>query len=190
MYLLSPIHLRFVLRQVSRSNITGASAKHIMRRLFLTLWWEYRSPSPRSGHLLVGYDIVLLSYQGLAPVLSFQVPYSLQAPSQAPADLGNEMAGIQNTDQTDLAINTSSRAETRSRSNSTETLPTGNPPIDKTIQSVSDEIATHDFYFIPIPMYLRYDPNAPPHFSLLLNIVFGLASTFGELVTSHFLVHH
>lgn len=27
-------------------------------------------------------------------------------------------------------------------------------------------------------MQLRYDPEKPPHFSLLLNIVFGLASTF------------
>ena len=99
------------------------------------------------------------------------------------------MTGVQKVDRTDLAVDPSSRAETRSRTNSAETLPTVNPLIDKTIQSVSDEIATHDFYFIPIPVYLRYDPNAPPHFSLLLNIVFGLASTFGELGSFHFLVH-
>ncbi|KAI0033888.1 major facilitator superfamily domain-containing protein, partial [Vararia minispora EC-137] len=35
-----------------------------------------------------------------------------------------------------------------------------------------------DFGFLPIPRNLRYDPARPAHFGLLLNVVFGLASTF------------
>ncbi|KAF9047828.1 major facilitator superfamily domain-containing protein [Panaeolus papilionaceus] len=41
-----------------------------------------------------------------------------------------------------------------------------------------EEILTKDFGIIPIPRRLRYDPNKPPHFGLLLNIAFGFASTF------------
>ena len=44
----------------------------------------------------------------------------------------------------------------------------------------SEEIATHDFLYVPIPVRLRHDPAKPPHFSLFLNAVFGLASTFRE----------
>lgn len=39
---------------------------------------------------------------------------------------------------------------------------------------------TTDFGFIPMPRRLRYDPHNPFHFNLLLNIAFGLASTFSE----------
>ncbi|KAI0051500.1 MFS general substrate transporter [Auriscalpium vulgare] len=35
-----------------------------------------------------------------------------------------------------------------------------------------------DFGFLPIPNRLRYDPEHPAHFGLLLNVVFGIASTF------------
>ncbi|KAJ7776834.1 major facilitator superfamily domain-containing protein [Mycena maculata] len=37
---------------------------------------------------------------------------------------------------------------------------------------------THDFGFLPIPRRLRYDPEKPFHFGLLLNVLFGFASTF------------
>ena len=39
-----------------------------------------------------------------------------------------------------------------------------------------------DFAFIPVPRHLRYDPTKPFHFGLLLNIGFGFASTFSELL--------
>lgn len=35
-----------------------------------------------------------------------------------------------------------------------------------------------DFWFVPIPPRLRYDSEKPVHFGLLLNAVFGFASTF------------
>ncbi|KAJ7268030.1 major facilitator superfamily domain-containing protein [Mycena rebaudengoi] len=36
----------------------------------------------------------------------------------------------------------------------------------------------YDFGFLPIPPRLRYDPKKPFHFGLVLNILFGFASTF------------
>ncbi|PBK95799.1 MFS general substrate transporter [Armillaria gallica] len=44
----------------------------------------------------------------------------------------------------------------------------------------TDEVPrfTKDFGFLPIPRRLRYDPEKPFHFGLLLNISFGFASTF------------
>lgn len=54
---------------------------------------------------------------------------------------------------------------------------------DLQLQSVKsgDSIAyTTDFGFIPIPERLRYNPAKPPHFGLLMNIAFGLGSTFSE----------
>lgn len=35
-----------------------------------------------------------------------------------------------------------------------------------------------DFFVVPIPPRLRYDSEKPAHFGLLLNAVFGFASTF------------
>ncbi|PSR79182.1 hypothetical protein PHLCEN_2v7153 [Hermanssonia centrifuga] len=43
-----------------------------------------------------------------------------------------------------------------------------------------DTAITKDLYFLPIPNRLRYNPNSPPKFGLFLNVLFGLASTFGE----------
>lgn len=42
---------------------------------------------------------------------------------------------------------------------------------------------TNDFGFLPIPPRLRFDPDKPFEFGLLLNIVFAFAATFsvGEL---------
>ncbi|CAA7266066.1 unnamed protein product [Cyclocybe aegerita] len=43
---------------------------------------------------------------------------------------------------------------------------------------VKEHEFTTDFGFIPIPRHLRYDPEKPPHFGILLNVTFGFASTF------------
>lgn len=40
-------------------------------------------------------------------------------------------------------------------------------------------VPSTDFGIIPIPKRLRYDPDKPFHFGLLLNVSFGFASTFG-----------
>ncbi|CAE6414672.1 unnamed protein product [Rhizoctonia solani] len=42
---------------------------------------------------------------------------------------------------------------------------------------IKDNIRRFDFGIIPIPRYLRHDPAKPFHFTLALNIFFGLAST-------------
>ncbi|KAF8194412.1 major facilitator superfamily domain-containing protein [Mycena galopus ATCC 62051] len=39
-------------------------------------------------------------------------------------------------------------------------------------------LMTHDFGFLPIPRRLRYDPQKPFHFGIVLNALFGFASTF------------
>lgn len=48
------------------------------------------------------------------------------------------------------------------------------------VQPVFHETFSKDFGFLPIPKHLRYDPEHPAHFGLLLNATFGIASTFGE----------
>jgi hypothetical protein len=40
-----------------------------------------------------------------------------------------------------------------------------------------EDIRKFDFGFLPIPNYLRHDSTNPFHFTLALNIFFGLAST-------------
>lgn len=35
-----------------------------------------------------------------------------------------------------------------------------------------------DFGFLPIPKRVRYDPERPAHFGLMMNVIFGVASTF------------
>ncbi|OSX57123.1 hypothetical protein POSPLADRAFT_1067899 [Postia placenta MAD-698-R-SB12] len=46
------------------------------------------------------------------------------------------------------------------------------------VQPVFHETFSKDFGFLPIPKHLRYDPEHPAHFGLLLNATFGIASTF------------
>ncbi|KAJ7162861.1 major facilitator superfamily domain-containing protein [Mycena filopes] len=41
-----------------------------------------------------------------------------------------------------------------------------------------EKIVAHDLGFVPIPRRLRYDPQKPFHFGLVLNVLFGFASTF------------
>ncbi|KAI1789923.1 major facilitator superfamily domain-containing protein [Ganoderma leucocontextum] len=64
----------------------------------------------------------------------------------------------------------------------TETLSTRAAPSDeKTIGKVVDDVPAEnwkDFGFLPIPKRVRYDPERPAHFGLLMNVIFGVASTF------------
>lgn len=39
-------------------------------------------------------------------------------------------------------------------------------------------VAPKDFFFMPVPTYLRRTPEEPASFSLLLNLVFAIAGTF------------
>ncbi|CAL1706610.1 unnamed protein product [Somion occarium] len=48
------------------------------------------------------------------------------------------------------------------------------PPEDE----IHEKISTKDFGIIPIPKRLQHDPKNPHQWTLLLNIVFGLSSTF------------
>ncbi|KAJ7127480.1 major facilitator superfamily domain-containing protein [Mycena filopes] len=41
-----------------------------------------------------------------------------------------------------------------------------------------EKTATHELVFLPIPRRLRYDPQKPFHFGIVLNVLFGFASTF------------
>lgn len=51
------------------------------------------------------------------------------------------------------------------------------PPEDE----IHEKISTKDFGIIPIPKRLQHDPKNPHQWTLLLNIVFGLSSTFSML---------
>ncbi|KAG8690218.1 hypothetical protein FRC11_013101 [Ceratobasidium sp. 423] len=62
-----------------------------------------------------------------------------------------------------------------SPSTSRANTPTANSSTDPS--PVKDNIRRFDFGIIPIPKYLRHDPAKPFHFTLALNIFFGLAST-------------
>ena len=43
-----------------------------------------------------------------------------------------------------------------------------------------DQTYSKDFLCLPIPRRLRYDPDKPFYFGMLLNVSFGIGSTFGE----------
>ena len=50
----------------------------------------------------------------------------------------------------------------------------------------SNEKASHpdvvklDFYLVPIPKYLWYNPDRPTNFDVLTNVLFGVAATCSE----------
>ena len=50
---------------------------------------------------------------------------------------------------------------------------------------VDSDMSSTDFRILPIPKRLRYDPDKPFHFGLLLNVSFGFASTFGACSDQH-----
>ncbi|RPD56725.1 MFS general substrate transporter [Lentinus tigrinus ALCF2SS1-7] len=54
----------------------------------------------------------------------------------------------------------------------TDTLPAPMAATEK------EEVSLKDFGFLPIPSRVRYDPDHPAHFGLLMNVTFGIASTF------------
>ena len=68
----------------------------------------------------------------------------------------------------------------------TETLPA--PPLahqenekEKEAEATAndgEEQELKDFGFLPIPKSVRYEPERPTHFGLLMNVIFGIASTF------------
>ena len=58
----------------------------------------------------------------------------------------------------------------------TETLPT--PTASQEKVKATPSVPSRDFGFLPIPNRVRYDPDHPAHFGLLMNVIFGIASTF------------
>ncbi|KAI0343758.1 MFS general substrate transporter [Trametopsis cervina] len=48
---------------------------------------------------------------------------------------------------------------------------------DTGVEVVRDAKIPKDFFLIPVPKYLRHNPEKPPHLGLFLNIVFGIATT-------------
>ncbi|KAN0131501.1 Major facilitator superfamily domain containing protein [Lactarius tabidus] len=48
----------------------------------------------------------------------------------------------------------------------------------RTVTSVTKSQSPTNFGIVPLPKRLVYDPDRPAHFGLLLNVVFGLSSTF------------
>ncbi|GBE85456.1 hypothetical protein SCP_0706430 [Sparassis crispa] len=73
---------------------------------------------------------------------------------------------------------TKSTAPETSNSLGSPTTTTQILPVTAAVLSSVDEQITKDFGFLPIPPSLRYDPEHPAHFGLLLNATFGIASTF------------
>jgi hypothetical protein len=59
---------------------------------------------------------------------------------------------------------------------STATQPTPSSPAT----AQADPTFLKDFRYLPIPKRLRYDPDKPFHFGMLLNVSFGIGSTLGE----------
>ncbi|THG94646.1 hypothetical protein EW026_g6870 [Hermanssonia centrifuga] len=90
----------------------------------------------------------------------------------------NETPLTDNNDNDHPHVNVPQRGE-RFGTMSSETATLDEPAVPK-----NKPTATTDLYFIPIPRYLRYNPDSPPHFGLYLNVLFGLASTFCLLLLS------
>ncbi|KAM5541230.1 hypothetical protein V8D89_005159 [Ganoderma adspersum] len=63
----------------------------------------------------------------------------------------------------------------------TETLPALPAQEEKEAETTvndGEEQEWKDFGFLPIPKRVRYDPERPAHFGLMMNVIFGVASTF------------
>ena len=54
-----------------------------------------------------------------------------------------------------------------------------------TVTPVTKPQRPTNFGIIPLPKRLVYDPERPAHFGLLLNVVFGLSSTFSMSPETH-----
>ena len=66
----------------------------------------------------------------------------------------------------------------RPQSASLSTADTLEAPPTQVETKDGSETSTKDFGFVPIPKRLQYDPDHPAHFGILMNVIFGLASTF------------
>jgi len=65
-------------------------------------------------------------------------------------------------------------------------VPAESHVVEKTeLDKEAEEVHKFDFYFLPIPKHLWHDPSKPPRFSLALNAMFGIASTFREYCFIH-----
>lgn len=56
-----------------------------------------------------------------------------------------------------------------------ETLPT---PVSAPLKASADEYIPRDFFVVPVPRYLRHNPEDHLEFSLTMNILMAVASTF------------
>jgi hypothetical protein len=54
----------------------------------------------------------------------------------------------------------------------------GSMKFSHTVTPVTKSQRPTNFGIVPLPKRLVYDPERPAHFGLLLNVVFGLSSTF------------
>ncbi|CAE6357792.1 unnamed protein product [Rhizoctonia solani] len=81
------------------------------------------------------------------------------------------------TSPTPEAIQAAEAAPGISTPVSEASTPTMNSSTDPEPAKVEESIRRFDYGFIPIPKYLRHHPDKPFHFTLALNIFFGIAST-------------
>ncbi|KAI0687034.1 MFS general substrate transporter [Earliella scabrosa] len=70
-----------------------------------------------------------------------------------------------------------SRRLGQSDSSTVETLPATAVKAEENTGEMTG-LSTVDFGFVPIPKRVRYDPQNPAHFGLLMNVIFGAAGTF------------
>ena len=68
----------------------------------------------------------------------------------------------------------------------TDTLPT--PTASQEKVKATPSVPSRDFGFLPIPNRVRYDPDHPAHFGLLMNATFGIASTFSTSYLQHLFI--
>ena len=61
---------------------------------------------------------------------------------------------------------------------STRAVPSVEKELGKVVDAPAESENWKDFGFLPIPKRVRYDPERPFHFGLLMNVIFGVASTF------------
>jgi hypothetical protein len=54
------------------------------------------------------------------------------------------------------------------------------PPPSSPVPAPADPTFLKDFRCLPIPKRLRYNPDKPFYFGMLLNVSFGIGSTLGE----------
>ena len=87
---------------------------------------------------------------------------------------------------TRLATNTMRPGPTNVENGSTKSNVTATLALDQALDTqVAKLQRPTNFGIVPLPKRLVYDPERPAHFGLLLNVVFGLSSTFSMSVETH-----